>query len=139
MVGSKTNMKNRQTWKGCWKESEPTVSSRHFANDGAIWLLRYCCSPQDQWLKGKLSPMDTSPQLRRAKMLAREPVLMALFYQLTLLPSSHFGVVQKWPEGTNASGLFCTKRGFTAEPKEPSVLSCPCSLPLTGATLCGHS
>ena len=147
-MGSKTITKNRQTWKGCWKESQPTVSSRHFANDGAIWLLHYCCSPQNQWLKGRCHQwillLCLQPaQLRRAKMLARKPVLMALFYQPALLPSSHFGVVQKRPEWTNASGLFCTKCGFTEESKDPSVLS-SWSLPLTGATLLtgadsGHS
>lgn len=51
-------MKNKQTWKGCWKESELTVSFRHFVNDGAIWLLCYYCRPQDQWLKRKVSPAD---------------------------------------------------------------------------------
>lgn len=32
-------MKNKRTWKGCWKESEPTVSFRHFANDGTMWFV----------------------------------------------------------------------------------------------------
>lgn len=58
MVGSKAIMKNKQTWKCFWKESESTVSFRHFANDGAIGLLCYYCRPQDQWLKRKVSPPD---------------------------------------------------------------------------------
>lgn len=34
---------------------------------------------------------------------------VALFYESTLLPSSHFEEVHKCPEWSNASGLFYTK------------------------------